>query len=194
MRWILPFFAATALFVACSDDASSPPTQADAGRDAAEEDAGENPDAKDANVADASGGDGCTTCSFQVDIEIGGMKRSFDQMKFGFDSPDVMRLEVQGGGTLGCPEETSPTPDRSLIVAGVGVGKTTTEADGAKATLLEFKGDLTKDPATKATKVTVAPKVDCCVAKDQIAYSIDASSATMKVTGLMVGEHCTSLD
>lgn len=97
-----------------------------------------------------------------LDATMGGVKRALDRAQFGDDTEDGgsrVRIEAHAGGDPACPTSTSPTPDRTLVVANVpraAAGASFTMNDGVRVSYFDFAGDqIPNVPIARATKVTV---------------------------------------
>jgi hypothetical protein len=97
------------------------------------------------------------------------------------------------GGAAGCPTATSPTPDRTLVIAGLprAFSITRTYADGVRASLLDFKGTLTMEPLLRATAVTATPTG---ATDEYVAFDLDATFAAGRISGHVYATHCASMD
>ncbi|MDB4946572.1 MAG: hypothetical protein JWP97_6106 [Labilithrix sp.] len=200
-----------AAFVACSSTDSGgggvvvTPDAGDA-RDSSVADAGE-----DAAVADTGAGDAATGCTgacktLSLVVSLNGQTRMLSRAQFGTELGDggatFLHTEAHLGGDPKCPEESSPTPDYTMIVANVprnaAGGKATKAADGVAATFLDFKGDLGfSSPASvsKATAVEITNlQVDPATPPAWAAYDFSATFAEGTVSGHVYDEHCASMD
>jgi hypothetical protein len=126
---------------------------------------------------------------------FGAARAGFDRAQHGRSGVDGVYIEAHFGGSPACPSMTSPTPDRTLVLAGVRAtadGRPQTFADGVRATLLDFRGVLTSAPLVRATAVTVTPRfVDRGVA---VSYDVTATFAGGTITGGIFAPHCPSMD
>lgn len=119
----------------------------------------------------------------------------FDRAQHGIDVDGGVYVEAHFGGDPACPTASSPTPSRTLIIAGLRApapGAVLTYADGLRVTLLDFNGQLTMSPfvratSTRAVAVDVRPGVS-------VSYSVEASFDGGSFTGQFVAPHCASLD
>ncbi len=194
MRSLLVNLAVGVALLACSGGGgSSDPAPGDAGVDTRVEPLDGAVEAKP--VKKDGGNDACTPCPISIKIQLDGVTRPMDRVQYGYDDAGktILYLESYAGGSPECPGPKAATPDRTLILSGVRVGQKTTEKDGAHLTLLDFKGDLTTEPAVKATAVTFTP-ASCCLLPGQVAFTLDATIPKGTVTGTFVADHCDSLD
>jgi hypothetical protein len=132
-----------------------------------------------------------------IDARLGGVTRSLDRAQFGNESEDGgnrVRLEAHAGGDPACPTPSSPTPDRTLVVANVpraAPGTSFTHEDGVRASYFDFAGDqIPSVPLSRASAVTIT-----------IAYSdaelfeidVDATFPEGTVKGHAAASFCASL-
>lgn len=129
-----------------------------------------------------------------------GVTEPFERSAFGLTSPGKslsktweLHVEAVHGGGPGCPTMTSATPDRSLVIANLPKDFTTTRtfADGVRATLLDFKGTLTKEPILRATAVTATPG---SVSDTAVSFELDATFPGGTIAGHVYATHCDSMD
>jgi hypothetical protein len=127
-----------------------------------------------------------------LEAVFGEVRAPFDRAYYGARD-GVLHIEAHHGGVAGCPTMTSPTPDRTLVIAGLpaGLATTRTYADGVRVSLLDFKGTLTKEPILRATEVTVR---DPSSRGDALAFYLDATLPGGKIQGNVQAVHCASLD
>jgi hypothetical protein len=149
----------------------------------------------DGGVADGGELPGCTgSCaSTALDGVFGPNRGPFDRAQHGLTTTGDVRIEAHLGGDPACPTETSPTPDRTLILAGIAPTLAVqTEADGVRATLLDFRNILIENPLARAQRVRVTPIAVSPGAA--VAYTIEATFAEGTITGRVYAPHCASLD
>ncbi len=118
-------------------------------------------------------------------------------------------LEALHGGFAGCPEENSPSTERTLVVSGLPLprsGPPVTLAEGLVVSLLDFTGTLLpSSPVSKATAASVtfvAAEVcpDCIppLPPNQsggfVALELSATFPGGTVSGHIYAVHCVSLD
>ena len=220
VRWIGALLVVLMLgAAACSDDAAP---AVDLGlADAPVTDWEGSPDqlAVDVTPAPDDGGAGlpksCSgTCATQtLTVTFGSTTVPIERAVYGVDKdaqgqPGVY-IEALHGGFTGCPQQSSPTTDRTLIISGLPLPLDTTaitKTDGLVVSLLDYKGDLlpTK-PVTKATAASVtfvaADVCPGCVGKPApshpggfVALDLSATFPEGTVSGRLYAVHCDSLD
>lgn len=208
--------ALSVVFPACSDDNGSP---ADAGVDVSLVDLAPSPDQTlDSTAPGDTVGSGLPTgcsdaCAQQtLSATFGAVTEPLARGVYGVDrdargNPGVY-VEAHHGGDPGCPEQTSPTPDRTLIISGLPLpasGTPITEADGLVVSLLDFKGTLIASPLAKATAASVtfvaADVCSACVGRPSpsdpdgfVALDLSATFPGGTVSGHVYAAHCDSLD
>lgn len=220
------FILVSILVAACSDD-SGPGKLPDARLDSAQADSGPSPDS--ASSSDVAAGDGAQVDALPVDagfssctgscaaqtltIAFGGQNVTLERSYYGIDrdqsgNPGVY-IEAYHGGAVGCPEESSPTPDQTLILSGLPLpsqGGTVTLADGLVVSLMDFAGDLVSGTGvSKATsaEVTFVAAHTCpsCVGMTSpshpegfVALELTATFDEGTISGHLYAGHCDSLD
>ena len=173
-------YAALFLFLcACSSSSTTVASPAeDAGTDGAvatTQDGG-----ADTGTASSACDATCRKSTFVATFD--GATVKFDRAQFGVETGgSTRRVEAYGGGDPACPTETSPTPDRTLIIAGAG-------GDAPKVSYFDFAG--TGVPVVKATAVTITNVVKL---DDVVAFDIDATFANGTVKGHLASTFCMSL-
>lgn len=149
----------------------------------------------DAGTSDDAGVAGCTgaCASTTLAATFGPRRGDFERAQHGLAGANGVRIEAHFGGDPACPTEQSPTPSRTLILVGLTTDvRVQTEADGLRATLLDFQGTLTSAPAARATAVRLTPRhVEAGVA---VSYTLEATFPEGTITGGLFAPHCTSLD
>lgn len=115
-------------------------------------------------------------------------------------------VEVHEGAAPGCPQQSSPTPDRTLIVSGMRPGTLTpqTKADGIATTMLDFDGTVSPVLPLKSSAATVTTLgeslcLECYGQPDPggrfYDFSLDATlDDGVTVQGMAHATHCDSLD
>ncbi len=193
------------LMAACGSSATTPPSGPDAAvidaststldaRPPVEAGADTGPDANDAGCVGA-----CATLALEA--TYGAKTAKFERAQFGWDKANGrvtgVTTEVHAGGAPECPKQSSPTPDRTLVVSGVplgSAGRVLTQADGVAVTLLDFKALLTSKPLDKATQVKLTVVALEGDAPERAAFDLEATFAEGKIVGHVFAEHCTTMD
>jgi hypothetical protein len=126
---------------------------------------------------------------------FGATRAPFDRAQHGLEGDGGLYVEAHFAGDPACPGPSSPTPDRTLIVAGLrwpGDGGPQTYADGVRVTLLDFAGNLSPNPFDRAVTVrAVARSVQPGVL---VSFTLEATFDGGVVTGGFEAPHCASLD
>ena len=105
-------------------------------------------------------------------------------------------LELHRGGVDGCPTESSPSPDQTIVISGFeGTAPGTRElADGIRASFFDFEGifreELAPASATESEIALTHVDLDAGEVVGTVALQFDEGSAT----GPIVAAHCASLD
>ncbi len=149
-----------------------------------------------------------------LSIDLNGTQDSFQRAYYGLTSPAQsssgewqVHLEATSGGADGCPTESSPSPDWTLVVAGltVPVGPQAV-TDGISVSFLDFSGRfLSGAPITRSTQRAVSVRAAnlCldCVGRTAPAHpdgllslDLQASFAEGTISGQVFATHCDSLD
>jgi hypothetical protein len=164
----------------------------------------------------ASGGSRCEgPCAVNdLTLKFGSQTVQFSRSQYGLTAPAQagsedweIYLEAHEGGAPNCPSRSSPTPDYTLILAGLPAATPSsvmTEADGLRLTLLDFEGSLLGNaPLSKAESVRVTPTMaNVCTAcvgvrghqAGYVALAMEATFAEGTLTGHSYATHCQSLD
>ena len=152
----------------------------------------------DADAAPACSG-ACRTLS--LDATYGAKKAGFQRAQFGWDKKGAtvsgVTVEIHAGGAPECPKQSSPTPDRTLIVSSIPVGSESRvlgTADGIAVTLLDFKEALTTKPLDKATSVKLTVVALEGEPPQNVAFDLEATFEEGTIKGHVFAEHCTSMD
>ncbi len=102
------------------------------------------------------------TSTTAADVVFRGVTRTLARAQFGLDhgvDGDTFHIESHEGGDAKCPDATSASPNRTMIISGVkqvAVGTKLTEADGVTAAFIDFAGDQISDlPFVEATAIMV---------------------------------------
>lgn len=195
---------------AAADDASS----AEAGLDAGE--------AGDAAPAPEDGGAGTLprTCegpcrAMAVTIRVEGRTGKVSRAQFGVTSAaksgtgrPELHVELHEGGDPACPTESSPTPERTVVVSGLpvaDVAATYGMPEGVRLTLLDFGRALTEEPLLRATEIAITPvaqSIDVASGgegdgggpADFVAFEVRATLPGGELVGRVFAERCASLD
>lgn len=228
-------FSCLLALAACSDDASTAGSTANAGAGAGgsgaggsgagaageaaaggggKSEAGGNAGASIAGsgggaVAGSGGGAGTPT-STQLAIVKDGTSFPLDRAQFGLtklaDGSYEGYVEAHFGGDAACPSESSPSPERTVIITGfpaeAAPGTSTDRDAGARLNLLDFKGDVTTAPILKTTTITLVSLASnpcpTCSAGDparSLAFTVAATFEDgSTIAGDVVASHCGSLD
>lgn len=140
----------------------------------------------DAAVVDAS------LPPHQLTATFGDTRAPFERAFYGVGA-GKLHVEAIHGGDAACPTMSSPTPERTVVIAGLPVGFTgkLTHADGVRASLLDFKGTLTKEPILRATAVTATASAS---GVDFVAFDLQATYPGGTIAGHVHATHCASMD
>ncbi len=140
---------------------------------------------------------------------FGATTEPFERAVYGVTSPAKsvsktweLHVEAMHGGFAGCPVETSPTPKRALVIAGLPVPFATPRSydQGARASLLDYSSTLTTEPILRATKVLATPRATdvCtdCATHDAgfVAFDLEAMFDGGTLRGHVYAIHCDSMD
>lgn len=127
-----------------------------------------------------------------LEAQFGDVRAPFDRAYYGVRD-GLLHVEAHHGGAPGCPTMTSPTPDRTVVIAGLSAGFVSprTYSDGVRVSLLDFRGTLTKEPILRATEVTVT---ESSARPNAIAFRVAATLPGGTIAGVVRAEHCASLD
>lgn len=146
---------------------------------------------------------------------LGAKTAPFERVQFGFTSPAQssageweLYVEAHAGGASACPDQSSPSPDRTIVISGVALpeeGIRQTRDGGLSTVLLDFSGELTDEPFVRAQAVTLMPSAaNLCPGCVQdggspqaqvFAFELDAELPDGgAITGHGFAEHCPSMD
>jgi hypothetical protein len=150
--------------------------------------------AEDAGVrADAGCTGACATTS--LTMRLRGRTAGFSRAQHGLAPDGRVLVEAHEGGDPACPTMTSPTPDRTLVIANLRVlpdGGAVTFADGLRVTLFDFSGALTTSPLERAVAARATPRF---VQPGQlVSFELEATFDGGALTGAIAAPHCPSLD
>lgn len=155
-------------------------------------DAGTDAGTSDAGAADAGPGDAGTL----LNVSVGANRGVMDRAQHGLEQDGgVLYVEAHFGGDPACPTMTSPTPSRTLIIAGLRplpAGSTLAYDAGLRVTLLDFQGTLTTAPLVRAVDARAVSLGG--TAGTLVRFSLEATFADGGVSGTFAAEHCASLD
>ena len=195
------------LAVACSSSSSNGVAQLADGSDASNPtlDGGGTTDAQLDTSADGPSGacEGpCRTTALVADF--GGKERTLVRAQFGTQQGDggaELHTETHLGGTAGCPSQSTPSPDYTLIVTsvprGVGAGTKLSDRDGITSAFFDFKGDLglaAPSGITKALSVNVTVVgADPATPPAWVALDVIAAFTEGEVRGHLYADYCDSL-
>lgn len=155
----------------------------------------------DATAADAAGDfTACTGACAETELvaQFGATTRLLTHAVYGVtQQPPSLHVEVYGGGAGGCPTETSPTPDYTVVLGRVTI-PTSTQTSISPGHILDFKGDLLGGRlGTEALMATVMPTAADAVQPAPMGFVALDVALTFNdgtVTGHLYATHCASLD
>lgn len=131
---------------------------------------------------------------------IENVQRTLERAQFGLDADGTFHIEAHEGGDPKCPDQTSPSPKRTLIITGVkhaAAGTKESKADGVNGSFLDFAGDQLPDgtPFSKATAITVEIVAikGAAGAETEVELELDATFAEGTIKGRVFAEFCQSL-
>lgn len=194
--------SARVLFACCAVTASAAGCESsDGGAEPVEDAAAPEAGSGDVAVADAAA-DAPASCegacrATALTARFGGAQGGLERAQYGDDRDDAgqptLHVEAHLGGDPACPNEQSPTPQRTLVLSGVrpgAAGEVRTYEDGARASFLDFQGDLVSAPIVRATavKVTFGPS-----GTDWVAFELEATFPDGSIVGHVYAERCASL-
>ena len=131
---------------------------------------------------------------------FGSVQRTLDRAYFGVTrsaSGATLHVEAYRGGGSGCPTQSSPTTDYTLVLGTVPMpsGMMPSTSPG---NILDFVGDLLNGPlGAAATAVTITPvATDVCATCTGTFLAVDVSLtfAAGTIAGHLYATHCDSLD
>lgn len=227
---ILTTVLAAALAAGCSDDGGGNATEnnvqqdggiADGGstdRDAAVDlgssgDAGIDAADAAADAADSGSSDCEGECRLvDARASFGEASVDFERAFYGLTGPGQsgsgeweVYVEMYAGGADGCPQEGSPTPDQSVVIAGLPLPDTADQLDesaGLVVSMFDFVGSLTQEPLARAMGEAVTDfQGNVCTECDGddptgwVAFDLTAPfTGEDEIAGHVYATHCTSLD
>jgi hypothetical protein len=149
----------------------------------------------DASTVDAL--PGCAGDCAQTNLQgvFGAMRGAFERAQHGNDGAERLHIEAYFGGDPACPTPRSPTPRRTFVLTGVRATTDRTpqtEADGVRATLFDFSGELVSAPLLRATAVRVVPRA--WMRDGYVSLEVRATFPGGTLSGGVFAPHCPSLD
>jgi len=136
----------------------------------------------------------CTgACQETVLTAMFASTRVLDHAVYGNNaSSATLHVEAYLGGETGCPSQSSPTPDYTLVLGKV-ASPTGTAPTTSPGNVLDFVGDLLGgELGAQATLVIV--RAVAASPDDFVALDVDLEFPTGPLTGHLYATHCTSLD
>jgi len=104
----------------------------------------------------------------------------------------TLHVEAYRGGDTGCPTETSPTPDYTLVLGKV-APPTGTAATSSPGNVLDFVGDLLGGELGAQATIVIVHAV--AASPDEfLALDVDLEFDTGTLSGHLFATHCPSLD
>jgi hypothetical protein len=143
--------------------------------------------------ADAGCEGACATTA--LTLTLGGRSAGFTRAQHGVDADGRLTVEAHFGGDPACPTMTSPTPERTLVIAGLQPrpdGGVVSFADGLRVTLLDFSGALTTAPLVRATAARATARF--IEPRQLVSVEIEATFDGGRLSGGFAAPHCPSLD
>lgn len=144
-------------------------------------------------------------------LEFRNETRNFDRAYYGITAPAAsdsgqyeLYIEAYAGGAEGCPTQSSPTPDLTLVIASIPLPEG--EPLETTSTLLDFSGAiLPNTPFQRATEITLTPTdANLCTeclgnpepshAEGFAALNINIVFPEGVVSGKLYATHCDSFD
>jgi len=123
--------------------------------------------------------------------------RGLDRAYYGVTmTPLSLHVEAYKNAPAGCPTQTSPNPDYTLILGRVAVPADATPST-SPGNILDLKGDLLGGAiGAQATMVTITPvAADRVMAADGfVALDVMMTFPTGTVMGHLFATHCASMD
>lgn len=198
-----------------ADAVDVPPDAVDVPPDAPEDSTGDAPDLADEDASELPD-PGCDAACQQTTLnaQFGEASAPFDRAFFGLSAPETttsgeweIYIEAQYGGSTQCPDESSPTPERTLILTGLAASIAPGEQlSGLGATLIDYDGALLgadyieRGSSVSVTAVATELCIDCV---GQPAPAQPLSFVALELTGLfprgtidghLYAIHCDSMD
>lgn len=145
--------------------------------------------------ADAGVDAGCDDCTL-LTVAVGAAQGPMTRAQHGLEADGgVLYVEAHFGGDPACPSMTSPTPQRTLIIAGLRPlpsGAAITYAEGLRVTFFDFEGALTTAPLVRAIDARAVSLGG--TPGETVRFSLTATFADGGVSGSFAAPHCASLD
>ncbi len=179
------------VFFSCQPPESTPPVDAGVVADAGLPDAG----LVEAGLPDAGPPDAGSGPATNLVMTLGARTGTFTRAQHGLEPTGGLYVEAHFGGDLACPTQTSPTPDRTLIIAGLQPlldGGVQTEADGLRVSLLDFTGALTNAPIVRS--VSARATAHTMIPGTLVSFTLEAAFDGGTLSGAFAAPHCASLD
>lgn len=152
----------------------------------------------DAGPVDAGSHDaGCAADCATTDllVRFGARTATFERAQHGVEADGRLYVEAHAGGDPACPTMTSPTPLRTLVIAGLRVlpdGGASTFADGLRVTLLDFGGAVTTAPLERAHDARATAR--WVEPGRLVSFQLSATFDGGTLSGGFSAPHCASLD
>jgi hypothetical protein len=150
-----------------------------------------------------------------LSAEVGARQGNFERVQFGFTSPQrsgrdrwELHVEAHSGGSAECPIESSPLPDRTLVLGRIPLPQSQeplTMEDGLSGSLLDFSGALGEELLRRATALELRPTAfEACLdcpdrdpgerAERFFSFELRATFDDGTVEGTGFATHCASMD
>lgn len=145
---------------------------------------------------------GCTgSCATTAVDAMFAMTKRLNQAWYGVSSyTSTLYIEIDFGGPTSCPEESSPTPDYSLVMGSVPRPVQNSPVLFSGGAMLDYTtiGDLLGGPpVAQAMEIILVPDAsngDPAVADAHLAFDITGTFQGGTVTGHFYALHCASMD
>lgn len=146
--------------------------------------------ARDPNAPPGDGG----TFNTALTATFGARSGPLDSARHGRQGSAGVYVEAYLGGDPACPESTSPTPRRTLVINGIRtkVSAVQTQASGLRAVLLDFAGELLTAPTARATAIEVTPRE--LGAGSRVRFDLRVTFEGGTIVGSVDAPWCRSLD
>ena len=132
---------------------------------------------------------GCAVTLLRAEFQA---VRVLDRAVFGNNTDGTLHVESYLGGEVGCPSDSSPTPDYTLVLGKVAPpnGPAPTTSTG---NVLDFVGDLLGG-SLGAQATTVIVRAVAAKESEFVALDVDLGFSNGALAGHLYATHCTSLD